>query len=216
MGNVMRQVGNNSRRMTSEKRKEDQRIKAEDQLRANWETVQNGGYMADNNMVRRAGAYNYGRDLGQKEFYDDPDMKLLRDKRIDMANGYDGQELGAMRETARGEIAGQRSNYLRTLAGKLGRGGVGGARAAAMQGAADQGYAKTTADMERKMALDSAQMKRQGQNDLQDFMFRQKLGAVGMGYGQQAFSSADYAADKGVEAANSGGGGGNFWSFFGL
>ena len=79
-----------------------------------------------------------GRARGKEIFYDDPDMKMMREKREDLAKGYSGQELGAIRQTARGEIAGQRNNYLRNMHSNLARGGVGGARGAAVRGAADQ------------------------------------------------------------------------------
>ena len=164
-----------------------------------------GGYDQDENQLRRQSAYNYGSQMGQKEFYDAPDMQMLRKRREDLSQGYDGQELGGMRAEARNQIAGQRANYLNTMKSKLARGGAGGARGAAMQGAADQNYAKQGADSERKLALDSANMKRQGVGDLQDYLFRQKLGKVGLAYGQQALASGDYASEKGVQAAKSGG-----------
>jgi hypothetical protein len=168
-------------------------------------TLNGSSYTPDADMVRRANSYNYGRSLGQKEFYDDPDMKEIRGKREDLAKGYDGKELGAMRDEARGQVAGQRSNYLQSLQGKLARSGAGGARAAAVSGAADQKYAQQGAESERKLALDSSTMKRQGTNDLQDFYMRQKLGATGMAYGQQSLGASDYAAQQGVAASKSGG-----------
>ena len=72
------------------------------------------------------------------------------------------------------------------MSSNLARGGVGGARGAAIRGANDQKYATINADNERKMALDSANMVRSGTNDLQDFIFRQKYGMLGtcLGYGQ--------------------------------
>ncbi len=167
--------------------------------------INNGGYSQDADQVRRQSSYNYGRQLGQKEFYDDPKMKEGLARREDLAKGYDGKELGGMRQEARGQIAGQRSAYLQSMQGKMARGGVGGARGAAISGAADQKFAQQGGDAERKMSLDSAQMKRQGTNELQDYMFRQKLGATGLAYGQQALGSSDYAAKMGVNA-NSGGG----------
>lgn len=167
--------------------------------------IVNGGYSLDANDLRRASSYNYGRALGQKEFYDDPDMKDLRSRNEELAKGYDGKEYSALRENARNEIAGQRSNYLKSMQGKLARGGAGGARAAAVSGAADQKFSQQGADSERKLALDSANMKRQGTSDLQKFILNQKLGATGLAYSQQALGSADYAADRGVEA-NKGGG----------
>jgi len=91
------------------------------------------------------------------------------------------------------------------MQGKLARGGVGGARAAAVTGAADQNYAKLSGESERKLASDSANMKRQGTSDLQKFILNQKLGSTGLAYSQQALGSADYAAERGVEANQSGG-----------
>lgn len=162
-----------------------------------------GGYRIDDDMLRRMYQANYGKSLAKDIFYT-PEMEALKKRREDLAEGYSGAELGALRETARGEIAGQRSNYLKQLQSRMARGGVGGARGAAMAGAADQQYAKQGAEAERKMLLDSAQMKRQGVGDLQDFIFRQKLGETGMILGQQGLGAADYAAQQ-ARAANSGG-----------
>lgn len=152
-------------------------------------------------------AMGAGRERGQQVFYNDPDMQDLRRRRLDMAEGLNGQELGAMRTDARNQIAGQRSQYLRQLQSRAGRGGVGGARAAAMQGAADRGFQRNAAESERKMIVDNAALKRTGLNDLQDYYFRQKMGALGteLGYGQ--LSSAERAADAARKAAQSGGGG---------
>jgi hypothetical protein len=54
------------------------------------------------------------------------------------------------------------------------------------------------------MLLDSAQMKRQGVGDLQDFIFRQKLGETEMILGQQGLGASDFAAQQ-ARASNSGG-----------
>ena len=133
-----------------------------------------------------AAGYAKGREI----FYDDPEMKALKARREDLAKGYSGEELGAIRQTARGEVAGQRDSDQRRLTSNLARGGVGGARGAAIRGATDQKYATINADNERKMALDSANMVRSGTNDLQDFIFRQKYGMLGtgLGYGQLGVS----------------------------
>lgn len=156
---------------------------------------------------QRRQAFEEGYGRGREIFYDDPDMIALRRVREDLAKGYDGSELGAIRATARGEIAGQRATDARRLSSNLARGGVGGARAAAIRSTADQKYGETVAEAERKIALDSASMKRQGADSLQDFMFRQKYGAAGMGVGNAQLDSADYAAEQ-ARKANSGGGGG--------
>lgn len=154
---------------------------------------------------RRKDAYNYGRELGQKEFYDDPDMSRIRATREDLAKGLSATEFDAMRAEAKAGAQAQQSNYLKSLQSNLAKSGVGGARSAAIRGQAEQGFAKQGADAERKLLLDSAQMKRQGISDLQDYLMRQKLGALGLAYGQQSLSSADYAAEKGVQAAQAGG-----------
>lgn len=149
------------------------------------------------NAEARYADISAGNAAGRKEFYDDPEMQAGRARREDLAKGYDGQELGGMRQEARGQIAGQRSAYLQQLQSKLARGGVGGARAAAISGAADQKYAQQGADSERKLAMDSSDMKRQGTNDLQEYVMRQKYGSLGTGlaYGQLG------AQDRGTAAA---------------
>jgi hypothetical protein len=162
-------------------------------------------FNAEERRAQRIKDYATGSAMGQNEFVDDPEMQRLKAKREELAKGYDGQETAALRDQARREIAGQRSNYLSQMRSNLAKGGVGGARGAAVQNAASEKYAQQGAESERKLALDSAQMKRQGINDLQDFIFRQKLGKTGLAYGQQALGSADYAAEKGVQAANQGG-----------
>lgn len=141
-----------------------------------------------------------GYAQGQKEFYDDPDMKQLRQRREDLSKGYSGQELGALRAQARGEIAGQRNQYLRQLQSNLARRGVAGARAAAAGGAADQGYARQAQEAERKMLLDNAQLTRQGTSDLQDFLFRQKYGKLGTGLGYAQLGVADRTGKAQAEA----------------
>lgn len=151
-------------------------------------------------------ALESGYARGQKEFYDDPDMQRLRQLREQYAQGYDSSELGNIRETARQEIAGSREAAARNLQSRIGRGGVGGARAAAIRGTADQTALRSVADAERKMALDSASMKRQGTSDLQDFLFRQKYGKLGTGLGEAQLQSADYQAEQ-ARLANKGGGG---------
>lgn len=154
-------------------------------------------YSSDSNAAARYADIEAGNAAGKKEFYDDPDMQMLRKKREGMADGYDGKEYGALRQSARDELKGQRSSYLNTLSSNLARGGVGGARAAAIRGAADQKFAAQNAENERKLLLDSARMKREGTNDLQDFLFRQKYGMLGtgLGYGQLG------ATDRGTAAA---------------
>lgn len=155
---------------------------------------QPGGMMGSNASARSAdmeAGYKRGREI----FYDDPDMKDLRARRMDLSKGYNGQELGAMRGQAQSEIEGQRSNYMRAMQGKLAKAGVGGARAAAMGAAADKGFQQNRAEMERKMTLDNAGMVREGTKDLQDFLMRQKYGMLGTGLGYAQLGVADRTAD---------------------
>ena len=168
-----------------------------------------GGTPLTYDEARRNADWNTGYTRGQQIFETDPRMQSLLKTKEDMAKGYSGEELGAMRGVARGEIAGQRSNYLKSLSSNLARGGVGGARAAAAKGAADQKFATQGADAERKMLIDSAQMARTGQNDLQDFIFRQKYGTTGLALAQQQQGVAERTKAE-ANKANSGGGGGSW------
>lgn len=174
--------------------------------KAQAELVSAGGYIPSKDNTLRQSDWNQGYARGRDIFVNDPQMQELLKTRQDLAKGYSGEELGAMRGVARGEIAGQRSNYLKSLSSNLARGGVGGARAAAAKGAADQKFATQGADTERKMLLDSAQMARTGQNDLQDFIFRQKYGTTGLALAQQQQGVAERTKNA-ANAANSGGGG---------
>jgi hypothetical protein len=170
----------------------------------NFRTVMAGGYTVNDDLTRNIGAINAGLALGKKQFSDDPEMQKLKAMRERYAQGYSGEELGNIRETARGELAGAQKAQQRQLAGAFGKGGVGGARGAAMMGQAAQQGVRGVADAERKMAMDSAQIQRQGASDLQDFIFKQKLGesayAMGIGQQQSAANAANVAA-----AANKGG-----------
>lgn len=161
----------------------------------NGQNAQQGGGMMGSNAAARNADMEAGYKKGREIFYDDPDMQDLRNRRMDLSKGYNGQELGAMRAQAQGEIQGQRSAYLKSLQGRTAKAGIGGARAAAMGAAADKGFQQNRAEMERKMALDNAGMVRQGTNDLQDFLFRQKYGTLGTGLGYAQLGVADRNAD---------------------
>lgn len=155
-----------------------------------------------------------GMSDGRRMFYDDPDMQQSRARLEDLQKGYDGKQLGAMRESSRQSIAGQRAGYMGQLHANLAKQGVGGARAAAVGGAADQKFAQTGAEAERKMTVDNAALVTKGTSNLNDYLMKQKYGQLttASGYGQLA--SAQYAADRGVNAANSGNkGAGNFQDF---
>lgn len=155
--------------------------------------------------------YDVGRERGRKEFYDDPDMEMLRQRREDLSKGFEGKELGAVRGEARNQIQGQRANYLRQLAGRTGRAGIGGARAAAMQAGADKGFLEDVAGAERKLAVDQAGLIRQGTGDLQDFIFRQKYGTLGSAIGEQQAGLAERGKYAEVKANQSSGGGGTWF-----
>lgn len=145
-----------------------------------------------------------GLSTGRSLFYDDPDMISSRERLTDLQKGYDGKTLGALRESSRQQVAGQRAGYMNNLRSNMAKGGVGGARGAAMQGAADQRFAQTGQENERNMRVENAKLIQTGTGNLNDFLMKQKYGqlATGTGFGQMA--SAQYTADRGVETANSG------------
>jgi hypothetical protein len=142
-----------------------------------------------------------GIGLGRELLTSDPRMQETETRLQDLSRGYSGSELGALRGQAQSELAGQRSQYLRQLQSRAGRGGIGGARAAAMQGAADQGFAKAKGEQERKMALDNAQLVRSGTKDVTDFLLRQRMGELATGLGTGQMFSSMRAADAAREAA---------------
>lgn len=150
---------------------------------------------------------------GKEIFYDDPDMQDLRARRLDLSKGYNGQELGAMREQARNEMQGKRASYLQQMAARQAKAGIGGARAAAAQASADRGFQQNAGELERKMTLDNANLVRQGTGDLQDFLMRQKYGMLGTGIGYGQMGVADRTGQAQL-AASRGGGGGLFSGLF--
>jgi hypothetical protein len=158
--------------------------------------------VSGSNPAARQADIDAGIKKGHEIFYDDPDMQALRNRREDLAKGYNGQELGAMKGQAESELQGNRSGYLRQLSSKLARNGVGGARAAAMGASADQGFNKNAADMDRKMTLDNANMVRNGTDDLQKFIFNQKYGTLGTGMSYGQMGVADRSADAQAALAN--------------
>lgn len=137
---------------------------------------------------------------GREMFYDDPDMQMLRSRRADLSQGYNGQELGALKGQASGELAGQREKILRDVGSKAARGGVGGARAAAIQGSVDNNLAKVKAEQDRKIMLDNANLKRTGTDSLQDFLFRQRFGQLTTGLGQAQLGVSDRTAANATAA----------------
>lgn len=143
-----------------------------------------------------------GYKKGHELFYDDPDMKALREKREDLAKGYDSKELGSLREGSRSELEGQRVNTLNTQRSNLARSGVGGARAAAMTAETNTNFAGKRQQNENTINGQQAGMVRQGTNDLQDFYFRQKEGELGTGAGYAQLGVADRGAAAQAAIAN--------------
>lgn len=168
-----------------------------------------GGQQSENgiplygaNAAARNADMEAGYAKGKEIFYDDPDMQDLRKRRMDLSKGYNSKELGAMRSQAQNEIQGQRSNYLRALAGKTAKAGIGGARAAAMQASADKGFQQNAAEMQRKMLLDQSNQVQKGTDSLQDFLMRQKYGMLGTGLGYGQLGVADRSADAQARIAS--------------
>lgn len=159
--------------------------------------------LSGSNAAARQADLEAGLAKGREIFENDPEMQRLKKIREEYAKGYSGQELGGMRQTARGEIAGAQAAQQRKLQSSLARGGVGGARAAAISAAQGREGQKAINQAETKMALDSAQMARQGAADLQDFIFRQKYGSLGtsLGYGQLGATDRSTAAQAAANTA---------------
>lgn len=152
-----------------------------------------------------------GRARGQEIFYD-PEMQGLKSRYEDLSKGYSGQELGALKGQALQDLRGQRAGYSQALSGRLARAGVGGARAAAIQGQADQGYNKNLAQFERGLTADNANQIRQGFDKYSDFAMRQKYGTLGteLGYGQLGVN------ERGAQAASQANQSGKKEGLFGL
>lgn len=149
----------------------------------------------------RAADFAAGRERGD-QIFNDQQMKDIQKRKDDLSRGYSGQELGAIRGQARNEIQGQNTAYSQALAGKLARQGVGGARAAAMQGAQQAQANKNLMDFERKLTADNAGLIRAGEQDATDFAMRRKYGGLSteLGYGQLGVN--ERAGDKALAASN--------------
>lgn len=188
-----------------------QNASAEAQKRAQLEQQYGGNVpFSDLNLAQD---FIGGKQFAQRELVDDPQMQELLAKRRDLAQGYDGQTLGALRGLARNEIAGQQNQALAGLRSAAARSGAGGARGAAMQQAARQKAMGQTADAERKMMLDQAQNIRTGTGDLEKFLFNQKFGVLGTGAGMAQIGAGQRAADAQVAAAKDKGPKGLFQQF---
>jgi hypothetical protein len=126
-----------------------------------------------------------GRARGA-EIFDSPEMLAFQARKDDLSKGYSGAELGALKGQAQRDIGGQRAGYTQQLMGNLARSGVGGARAAAMRGAADVGFNRNMTDFQRKLTADNAGLIRQGEQEATDFALKRKYGGLGteMGFAQ--------------------------------
>lgn len=172
---------------------------AEEKKKLDQEILAGNAYRMTPDLVRIAGISNYGQIQGAKAF-ETPEMMQMQRLREDLAKGYSGEAGGALRQQARGEIAGQQQAQARKLASAQARGGVGGARGAAMQAASAREGGKAVAEAERKMALDSFQMQQKGADSLQDYLFRKTFAKLGSGAAYASMGSAQYAAEQAAKA----------------
>lgn len=149
----------------------------------------------------RAADFAAGKKRGD-EIFNSQDMLDIQKRKDDLSKGYNGAELGALRAQGKNQIAGQQAAYSSALGSKLARAGVGGARAAAMQGAQNVGFNKNTADFENKLTADNAALIRAGEQDATDFALRRKYGGLSteLGYGQLGVN--ERAGDKALAANN--------------
>ena len=164
-----------------------------------------GAYRTSKDLEDLVSGVNYGMQLGEREYYQDPRIKELENIRREGMQGYDSATGGALRNIARGELAGQQNQYLSQLRSARSRAGVGGARGAAMEAASKENFAGKTGDMERKLMADAYQEKQKGTDKFVDFSMAQKAAKMGTGYGFGQAVSAQNAAEKSRQASNSGG-----------
>ena len=168
------------------------------------QNVMAGGYSASPWTINAIGAWNAGQQVGA-QFLNDPRLQAYNSKLAELAKGYSGEELGGMRQTARGEIAGAAQANQRKLQSQLARGGVGGARAAAMQGQQNLQSQQAINQAETKMALDSAQMRRQGIKDEGAQAMKELATKGAIAGGMASIESSGAASQKAAQAAQSGG-----------
>lgn len=150
--------------------------------------------------------YKAGKEVGKEEFYDDPIMQEIAAKRREGMQGYDAGALGALRATARGELAGQQNQYLQQLRSKAARSGVGGARGLAVEAGSRANMNKNTATAENKMMLDQAAEVNRGIDKFADYELKRKYGQMATGAGLAQMGVAQRTGQQQAEAANSSGG----------
>lgn len=155
-----------------------------------------GGFNMTPEMVPLQNAMNMGMAQGRQTFIDDPRMKQILGQFQDRAKGYDSNVLGGVRQEARGQIAGKQQAVQRGISSAAARGGVGGARLAALQGQAQLQGGQQVAGAERGMALENAQMQMKQGEALSDFMLRQQIGVAGAGAAYAQMASAQNTAKK--------------------
>lgn len=158
-------------------------------------------YSLPSSSAERDKDFASGLSIGNQVFYS-PEMTAAAGRLQDLSKGYNGQELGALKEQGNRELEGQRGGYLRQLQGKAAQGGIGGARAAAMQGAADKGFAANKADNERKIMASNAGLVREGNKDYTNFLMQQRFGQLGTGLGYAQLGAGERAGQNALAVAN--------------
>lgn len=187
-----------------------QETQKQQSLQERMENLGKGQVNLSEGMVRRAEELELGRQQAKK-FFETPETAEMEKRLRDLAKGFGGEELGAMRQEARGQIAGAQKAQQRQFGSQLGKSGVSGARAAAMKQAARQEQMRTIASSERQMLLNDAAMKAEKSQNLVDFLGRKASGQAGLAATIAGLGSSEYAAEK--AKASSGGGGGGMCCF---
>jgi len=149
----------------------------------------------------RENDFTLGRVTGKDVFYS-PEMQAVAAKLKTQAKGYTPQEISAARAINNKKVEGIRTGSIRQVEGQAGKGQMGGARAAAMQGIADSGHLTNKLETERRLANDSAGQMRKGNNDAATFIMNQRFGELGTGLGFAGLGAADRASDAQIAIAN--------------
>ena len=143
-----------------------------------------------------------GQDNAYQQLYLDPEMMHLEDMRKDLAKGYSGNTLGSIRQAQNAQVDGAQRGYMNQLASKTARAGIGGARAVAMQSAADQGFLKQRQSGEAEQAMLQEKAVKEGQQSLQDYMMKRKFGVLAGGQNQMQVGANERAGIQAAAAAN--------------
>jgi hypothetical protein len=121
----------------------------------------------------------------------DPAMQEIVARRKDMVGGLNAQEMTAARDQMIRGMQGQNQNAMRALYSQQARSGIRGGMAGAQAARMQQKFGQERAQQEQKLMLDNYALKRQGQNDYQDLMMRQKFGELNQGLGEAGLGVAD-------------------------